>query len=41
MTADGFGTIGIIRLGPELAHASELLGVPLELVTGSDAGQGA
>jgi hypothetical protein len=28
-----FGTMGITRLGPQLARASEKLGVPLELVT--------
>jgi hypothetical protein len=28
-----FGTMGITRLGPQLARASEQLGVPLELVT--------
>ncbi|MGH9022051.1 MAG: hypothetical protein ACRDV9_02975, partial [Acidimicrobiia bacterium] len=27
------GTMGITRLGPQVARASELLGVPLELVT--------
>jgi hypothetical protein len=29
------GTLGITRLGPQLARASQMLGVPLELVTGS------
>ena len=28
-----FGTMGITRIGPQLARASEALGVPLELVT--------
>jgi hypothetical protein len=33
--SDDFGTMGITRLGPQLARASEQLGVPLELVTPS------
>jgi hypothetical protein len=28
------GTVGITRLGPQLARASEQLGVPLTLITG-------
>jgi hypothetical protein len=28
-----FGTVGITRLGPQVARASAMLGVPLELVT--------